>query len=214
MSDVRIDVIAIGSLAANKYWNEKTAVREEYSTATLVRAGKLVLMVDPGWPAEVLRSALYYRSGLAPDAVTHVFVTHLDASHMRGIGLFGKAKWLAYEEELRYAQAEWPPDAPGRQALARLKAAPEKFAPGVDLYPTFGHTPGHASIFAYTPTQGTIIAGDAVLTRDHFEHGDLGEAPWDLEKAKLSLQDIVEIAEIVVPGHDSLFVCRGAGGLA
>ena len=53
MSDVRVDIIAIGSLAKNKYWGEKTPVRNEYSTTTLVRAGKLVLAVDPGWPEEV-----------------------------------------------------------------------------------------------------------------------------------------------------------------
>jgi len=213
MSEVRVDVIAIGSLARNKYWNEKAAARQEYATATLVRSGKTAVLVDPGWPADVLRSALLYRAGLGPQAVTHVFVTHLDAAHFMGIGLFEKARWWAYDEELRYADAEWPPEAPGRKVLARLAPAPEKFAPGIDLYPTFGHTPGHASVLVYTATSSTVIAGDAVLTREHFERGDLGEGPWDLEKAKVSFQDIVEIADTIVPGHDNLFTCRGAGTL-
>ena len=213
MSDVRVDVIAIGSLARNKYWNEKAAVRTEYSTVTLVRSGKVCLVVDPGWPAEVLRSALFYRSGLEPKAVTGVFLTHLDPAHYGGLALFEKAKWWAYEEEIRYADAEWSPDAPGRAILGRLDAAPEKFAPGVDLYPTFGHTVGHASVLVYTATQSTIIAGDAVLTAEHFERGDLGDPPWDLEKAKTSLQDIVEVADFIVPGHDNLVMCRAGGGL-
>ena len=212
MADVRLDVICIGSLARNKYWNEKAAVREEYATATLVRSDEMVLMVDPGWPAEVIRSALYYRAGLEPEAVTHVFLTHFDRAHRRGIGLFKKAAWWMYEEEIRYAQAELPPDAPDREVLDRLKAAPEKPAAGVDLYPTFGHTPGHASLLVYSAIQGTVVAGDAVLTREHFERGDLGEPPWDLAKAKESLRDLVEVADVIVPGHDNLFVCHGGAG--
>ena len=39
MSDVQVDVLAIGSLAKNRYWNEKAAVRNEYATTTLVRSG-------------------------------------------------------------------------------------------------------------------------------------------------------------------------------
>ena len=213
MSDVRVDVLAIGSLAKNKYWNEKSPVRQEFATATLVRSGDVVLVVDPGWPAEVLRAALYYRAGLEPQAVTHVFLTHFDPAHMGGIGLFEKAKWKMYEEEIRYAEAEVAAGAPERAALARLAPAPVKFAPGVDLFPTFGHTPGHASVLVYTALETLVIAGDVVLTRDHFEHGDLGESPWDLAKAKVSLQDVAEIADIIIPGHDNLLLCRAAGGL-
>jgi len=212
MADVRIDVIAIGSLAKNKYWNEKVPQREEYATATLVRSGDAAILVDPGWPAEVLRSGLFYRAGLEPDAVTHVFLTHFDPAHRQGIGLFPKAVWWMYAEEIAYAEAEPAADATAGRVLSRMKAAPDKLAPGVDLFPTFGHTPGHTSLLVYTPTETTILAGDVALTRDHFEHGDLGEGPWDLEKAKASFQDVVEMADTIVPAHDNLFVSR-AGGL-
>jgi len=211
MSDVRIDVIAIGSLAKNKYWREKTPVRQEYATTTLVRSGDLVMIVDPGWPADVLAAALFYRAGLKADAVMCVFLTHFDACHFGGIGLFPGAKWLAYEEELKYADAEVAAESPEREVLARLSAAPEKFAPGVDCFPTFGHTPGHSSVLVYSAMQTAIVAGDAVLSREHFERGDLGDKPWDLVKAKESFQDVLEIADIIVPGHDNLFVARAPG---
>lgn len=213
MSGIRLDIVAIGDLAKNRYWDEKAPKREEYATATLVRSGGVTLLVDPGWPAEVLRSALYYRTGLDPKAVTHVFLTHFDPAHRQGIGLFPKATWWMYEEEITYVDAELAPDAPARDVLVRLKAVPDRLGPGVDLFPTFGHTPGHASLLVYTPTETTIVAGDAVLTRDHFEHGDLGDVPWDLVKAKESFQDVLEMADLIVPSHDNLFVSR-AGGLA
>jgi len=213
MGDVRVDVLVIGDLAKNTYWGEKADVRQEYATATLVRAADMVLVVDPGWPAEVMRSALYYRAGLEPQAVTHVFLTHFDPAHCGGAGLFEKAKWWIYEEEIRWAEAEPAAGDPGRAVLKRVHPAPEKLAPGVDLFPTFGHTPGHASLLAYTAMETLVVAGDAVLTREHFEHGDLGEGPWDLVKAKESFGDVMEIADLVVPGHDNLFVSRASGGL-
>jgi glyoxylase-like metal-dependent hydrolase (beta-lactamase superfamily II) len=70
-----------------------------------------------------------------------------------------------------------------------------------------------AMILAYTALESILIAGDVVLTRDHFESSDLGEMPWDLEKAKVSFQDVMEIADQVVPGHDNVFVCRAGGGM-
>jgi len=213
MSDLRADVLAIGSPAQNVYWNETAPVRHAYATATLVRSGEMILVVDPGWPADVLRAALYYRAGLEPAAVTHVFLTHFDAAHFAGIGLFADAAWSMYEEEIRWAKADAPAGDAGRQVLKRITAAPESFAPGVDLFPTFGHTPGHASVLVYTALESLIVAGDAVPTRDHFEHGDLGGEPWDLQKAKESFQDVLEIADLIVPGHDNLFVCRSPGGL-
>lgn len=213
MSDLRIDVIAIGSLAKNKYWGENSRVRAEYATATLVRSGKAVILVDPGWPAEVMRSSLFYRAGLEPGAVTHVFLTHFDPSHYGGIGLFQKAVWWAYEEEIRYADAETAVDSPSRDIVSRLVPAPEKLAPGVDLYPTFGHSAGHASLLACPATHSVVIAGDAVLTQEHYERADLGDKPWDLTKAKSSFQDIMEIADMVVPGHDNQFICRAGGGI-
>jgi len=181
MGDIRFDVLAIGSLAANAYWGEKTPVRNEYATCTLVRSGDVTLVVDPGWPAEVLRSALFYRAGLAPEAVTHVFLTHFDPAHFLGIDLFDGAAWSMFDEEIRYARAKGDTDGLGGQVIERARPAPETL---------------------------TVVAGDIVLARDHFEHGRLEDEPWDLEKARESFRDVLEIADLVVPGHDNLLVCR------
>jgi glyoxylase-like metal-dependent hydrolase (beta-lactamase superfamily II) len=211
MPDVRLDIVAIGSLAKNKYWREKSPQRKEYATTTLVRAGDLLMIVDPGWPADVLKASLFYRTGLEPEAITHVFLTHFDACHFGGIGCFPRATWTAYDEEIRYADAEVSEGSPERAVLARLTAAPDRFAPGVDLFPTFGHSPGHTSILTYTALQATMIAGDAILAREHFEQGDLGDKPWDLVKAKESFQEVLEIADMIVPGHDNLFAAKASG---
>ncbi len=211
MSDARLDVIVIGNLARNKYWGEKRPVREEYATATLVRSGETVLLVDPGWPGKVLQRALFYRAGLEPGAVTHVFLTHFDPKHLWGLALFPEAVWWMQEEEIRYVEAE------REEAIAalprRFEAVPENLAEGVDLFPTPGPAPGHASLLVLSPTTTSVVAGDIVLTQDHFERGDLGEAPWDLEKAHASFRDVAEIADVIVPGHDNVFLSRSGTGM-
>jgi len=212
MSEAQLDVLAIGTLARNRFWDEETDVREEFATVSLVRSGKAVIVGDPGWPAEGLEAVLYYRSGLRPETVTHVFLTHVEPAHLRGIGAFAKAKWLAYGEEIVYARSELCGDPAVAAVVARLVEAPEKLAPGVDIFPTPGHSPGHTSLMVNTPVQTTIVAGDAVLTRDHLEHGDLGPTVYDREAAGESFQELLEVADFLVPGHDNLQWLRSGFG--
>jgi glyoxylase-like metal-dependent hydrolase (beta-lactamase superfamily II) len=212
MSDLMVDVLAIGTLARNRFWDETSDVREEFSTVSLVRGSGHVIVVDPGWPEDVLRGVLFYRAGLRPDAVTDVFLTHVDAAHIRGAGLFTEARWLAYEEELVWARAELGGDEELEALVARVVEAPQRIAPGIDIFPAPGHSPGHTALMVNTPTDTTFIAGDAILTRDHLEHGDLGPTLWDREKAEESFRDLLEIGDFIVPGHDNLVWLRARQG--
>lgn len=213
MSEIRLDVLAIGTLARNRFWDEKADVREEFATVCLVRSGETVLVVDPGWPAEVLDAVLFYRAGLRPEAVTHVFLTHVDPAHARGAGLFDGARWMAYDEEILFARSELRGDKPMDDIINRLVEAPEKIAPGIDIYPTPGHSPGHTSLMVNTPIQTTVLAGDAILTGDHLEHGDLGPRLYDRDKAEESFRELIEIADFIVPGHDNVVWLRSGFGL-
>jgi glyoxylase-like metal-dependent hydrolase (beta-lactamase superfamily II) len=208
MSELRLDVLAIGTLARNRFWNEKADVREEFATTSLVRSADATIVVDPGWPADVLEAVLFYRAGLRPGDVTHVFLTHVDPAHLRGIGLFETARWLAYEEELVYARADLGGDEVLDSVVGRLSPSPDRIAPGVDIFPTPGHSPGHTSLMVNAPTETTFLAGDAVLTRDHLAHGDLGPTLYDRDRAEESFREILETADLVVPGHDNLLWLR------
>ena len=213
MSDVRVDVLAIGTLARNRFWDEGVTAREEFSTVSLVRGGDRVIVVDPGWPQEVLEGVLFYRAGLRPAAVTEVFLTHVDPAHLRGIGLFPDARWLAYEDEIVYARAELGGDEQLDRILGRLVEAPERIAPGVDIFPAAGHSPGHTALMVNTPMDTTFVAGDAILTRDHLEHGDHGPTLYDREKAEESFGELLETGDFIVPGHDNVVWLRSRHGL-
>jgi len=97
--------------------------------------------------------------------------------------------------------------------IKKLVAAPEKIAPGLDIFPTPGHSPGHASLLVYTALETTVVAGDAALTRDYVEHGDLGSTLYDRDKAEDSFREVLEIGDFVVPGHDNIVWLRSTPGM-
>ena len=101
-------VISIGTLSKNPLWQERSAVRTSHSTTTLIRSAGAVILVDPSLPAQILEARLFERTGLKPEAITHVFLTNLKPVHRRGLDLFPKAIHWAGEMELDVA----------RQALA------------------------------------------------------------------------------------------------
>jgi len=208
MSELRADVLAIGTLSQNRFWNEQQDVREEVSTCVLVRGGDVCLVVDPGWPEQVLRAVLFYRAGLEPADITDVFLTHLDPAHVGGTGLLAKARWLAYEEEIAYGKEQLQDEDALGPLLARLDAAPEHIAEGIDIFPTPGHSPGHTSLMVNTPMATTFIAGDVALTGDHLACGDMGSTVWDRDRAEESFRELLEIGDFVIPGHDNIVWLR------
>jgi glyoxylase-like metal-dependent hydrolase (beta-lactamase superfamily II) len=227
-------VVSIGALSKNALWNERTPVRTSHATTTLIRTvaaeGKAAveLLVDPSLPGQILEARLFERSGLQAAAITHVFLTNWRPVHRRGLEHFSQAVWWMSQAEIDAANAalDGAENSARRQGepvddliekeralLARVAAAPDVLAAQVDLYPLVGYTPGQSGLLISEATRTTIVAGDAVPTGAHFLVGQVLPDCWDLEKAKESLGEMYEVADMVVPGHDNLFLTprMGAG---
>lgn len=213
-------VISIGTLSKNPLWQERVAVRTSHSTTTLIRSASAVILVDPSLPAHILEARLNERTGLKPDAVTHVFLTNLKPVHRRGLDLFPHAVHWAAEMELEIARQalttaarHLPQDADGqtklteeRQLLAAIRPAPDQLVEGVDLFPLPGYTPGQAGLLLKFAARTVMITGDAVPTQGHFEAGQVFQESFDISQAKESLTEVYEIADVIVPGHDNVFI--------
>ncbi len=226
MASTRIDVISIGSLSRNRLWGESTAVRTAHATTTLVRSEKKTILVDPGLPAPALAARLFERTGMKPEAIDTVFLTNARPAHRAGLSLFTKAKVLIHELEqdsyvaqLRGLIDQAPEDDEDRAAMLReleivksFQPADDKLAANVDLFPLFGYTPGTCGLLVSTPLTSTLIAGDAVPTLDHFLAGQVLPDSADIKAAQEAMAEVYEIADLIVPGHDNLFVNpRGQG---
>ena len=235
MPSPRIDVISIGTLDRNLLWKETRPVRTPHATCTLVRAagrGKGMgtgasILVDPGLPPLAMKARLEERVGPAEAAaVSAIFLTSFRPPHRMGVGLYPDVPVYLNAPELAHARAEL--DALRRRAreegvdaaplddalrlLDRAKAAEDVLAPQVDLFPLPGYTRGTAGLLVSAAASTTLIAGPAVPTREHFLAGQLSPDVFDQEQAAESLREAYEIADVVVPGFDNLFLSpRGYG---
>ena len=212
-------IISIGALSVNELWPHQGPARTPHATTTLITTGKRRILVDPGLPAQIITARLAERCGLGPDDITDVFLTSFRPSHRHGLEGFPEARWLISEREREavgtnlVARFEDAPDDEVRAILQREVAllqrcepAPDKLAEGVDLFPLYGFTPGTCGLLLSHPSRTTLVAGDAVPTVEHLEHGRVLRGGFDLEAAQESLKEAIEIAEVIIPGHDNVFI--------
>ncbi|SUS06563.1 conserved hypothetical protein [uncultured Defluviicoccus sp.] len=198
----RWDIVTVGNLARNVYWGEvpPRQYRPTLCTCTLIQGEGFRLLTDPSLAsAEQMATELDRRSGLKIAAIDSVFVTHHHGDHWAGLAHFPDAKWFA---------------APGvAQEINATKKLPKPVEPAggsafaaIELVPTPGHTLSHHSLRFDCAGFSVVIAGDAVMTRDHF-HDRLGHHnSVDLTLAAKSIDRIAGLADIVVPGHDNYFL--------
>jgi glyoxylase-like metal-dependent hydrolase (beta-lactamase superfamily II) len=69
---------------------------------------------------------------------------------------------------------------------------------------TNGHVPGHASVIIHNGDQPTIIAGDALLTREHDENV-FTMIPHNREQFQHDRARILNMGGRIIPGHDLEF---------
>jgi glyoxylase-like metal-dependent hydrolase (beta-lactamase superfamily II) len=220
MASIRFDVISIGTLSRNRLWNEQQPVRTPHATTTLIRTPHHHILVDPGLPAPALAAHLFERTGLGPEKIDTVFLTNFRPAHRAGLELFDRSRLLIHEVEQQAVSqhldsllAEAPAEDIDHKVIERERRLLEKFRPApdqldenVDLFPLYGYTPGNCGLLLSLPTTTALIAGDAVPTRDHFLAGQVLPDAYDIHTAQESLREVYEIADLIVPGHDNLFI--------
>jgi glyoxylase-like metal-dependent hydrolase (beta-lactamase superfamily II) len=168
------------------YTGERTA-----SSIVLVRDGDARIVVDPGM---VARRALILdplrELGVAPEAVTHVFLSHHHPDHTMNVALFQQAEvidfWARYVDDL------WL-DMPGDGY---------RLSPKSTLSLTPGHTAQDASLI--------VEADDGVYAMTHlWWHADRTPTidPYAEDQAALDAgrERVLAIADVVIPGHGGPF---------
>ena len=217
-------VISIGTLSRNRLWGEAAPLRTAHATTTLVTAGTRQVLVDPSLPAPALAARFNERTGRTLADVTDVFCTTLRPVHRRSIAALADAAWWVHGEELAAyrrhleelkgsAERLDPADAEAvdddLRLLDRFRAAPEQFDEQVTVYPMAGPSPGSAGLLLTPPTMTVVIAGDAAVTAEHVRRGQVWEGCADTEAAVRTLQDCLELADVLVCGHDNVLVLPG-----
>jgi glyoxylase-like metal-dependent hydrolase (beta-lactamase superfamily II) len=88
--------------------------------------------------------------------------------------------------------------------LRRCEPAPDRLAPGVDLYPLPGLSPGLCGLLIANQNHTTIVCGDAIQTVEYLEQGKI--LPWveNLDQAQESFKEAVELADSLILGRDNI----------
>ena len=164
------------------------------SSISLVQDGDARIVVDPGMVAR--RSLILdplRELGVAPEAVTHVFLSHHHPDHTVNIALFPNAEvvdfWARYRNDLWLDHAG---DGYRLSAHAQLWLTP-------------GHTGEDASLM--------VQADDAVYVMTHLwwhqdrspEVDPLGDDQAAIESGRAR---VLAAADIVIPGHGGAFRVR------
>ncbi len=164
------------------------------SSVVLVRDGDALIVADPGM---VARRGLILEPlaalGVAPEAVTHVFLSHHHPDHTVNIALFPNAEvvdfWARYKDDL------WLDHDGDGYALS----------PNTELWLTPGHTEEDATLI--------VRADDGVYALTHLwwysdrtpEVDPLGA---DQEAIVRNRERVLAVADVVVPGHGPAFRVR------
>jgi glyoxylase-like metal-dependent hydrolase (beta-lactamase superfamily II) len=211
-------IISIGALSTHELWDKKMQPRTAHATTTLVRSGDRVILVDPGLPSPVIHARLGERAGLDAQDVTDVFLTNFRPAHRRGLDGFPHARWLISEAEREAVGMmlvehlhEQSGDAQVCQMLEgdiallkKCRAAPDQLAKHVDLFPLPGFTPGTCGLLLSEPRRTIMIVSDAIATEEHLQQGRVLRGAYDVHQAQESFTEAVEIADVIVPGHDNV----------
>lgn len=204
------DVIVIGHQRYNVYFDETAENpprgKPVTCTSTLIRGkqkdGKpYALLIDPttrNTPEEFYFD-LSRRTGLGPKDITHCFVTHEHFDHIEGLSYFPNAIWFAEKNNLPWSGASMLVD------KAKFISVEGEFLPGVYAYPLPGHTNTLCGVAFLYEGRRYIVAGDAVVSRHHFKDY-ANNFEDDVKQARLTQLEIKETFDVVIPGHDNLFL--------
>lgn len=221
-------VISIGSLSAHPLWGERAPARTGHATTTLISTGERRILVDPGLPAPALLARLSERANLGPGDITDVFLTSFHPECRRALGAFEDADWwisqaeresvgVALAQRLKAIRTgEGIEEGGGHDAglvealaqdvalLQRCKPPEDRLAERVSLFPMPGVTPGLCGLLVETPRFAVLICGDAIPTIEHLEQGRIQPGAADVEKARASFEEALEVADVLIPGRDNL----------
>jgi glyoxylase-like metal-dependent hydrolase (beta-lactamase superfamily II) len=97
--------------------------------------------------------------------------------------------------------------APERFVWVENSALPE----GLEAHVTSGHVPGHVSILVPNGGDRTVIAGDALLSREHDDQ-ILTMIPYNREQFRRDREGILAMTGRIMPGHDMPFQAEPVRG--
>jgi N-acyl homoserine lactone hydrolase len=171
---------------------EGARVLDASSTVTVISSGGSLIVVDTGSIslADELNAALA-KADVLPEEVDVLVNTHLHMDHCGCNDMFVNARRYAH-------RLENPP-------IGTVSAEEGmEIGDAVSIIETPGHTRGSISVLVRSDAD-YIVCGDALPTKTNYETMSPPAINMDRRLAVSSMERIIHMADIVVPGHDAPF---------
>jgi N-acyl homoserine lactone hydrolase len=170
----------------------RTVIRDCSSTVVLVRAGRRVIVVDPGAMGFQRRVLAGLRAaGVRPEDVDTVVNTHMHLDHTYNDHLFPNA--VVYTPTSIWRSGE------GNRVDIYSKTTDLKIR-GIKFMSTPGHTDKHISVLVDSDRGKVVIAGDAVR-ESVIASGRRPLKYHDPDGYVESMKRIFSVADEIIPGH-------------
>lgn len=202
MGEFRLDGGAMFGVVPKVLWekvapaDEKNRIRMNVRSL-LVRGNGRTILVDSGlgerWtPKQREMYAIDHsrfetnrslaKLGLKVDAITDVVLSHLHFDHVGGALSFSKATYYVQKKNISHAHAPTEKDKASflaetidpvlKSDRVKIVDGDYEIAPGVKIWVTHGHTPGHQMLKVSDGKRAVVSCGDTIPTSAHIP------VPW------------------------------------
>jgi glyoxylase-like metal-dependent hydrolase (beta-lactamase superfamily II) len=190
---MKVQILKPGILIRDRFGN----ILEASSTVVLIQTQNQNIIVDTGMPEDrgIILETLEHFNLVAVN-INILINTHLHNDHCGNNWIFKNADHLASPNEGGF----------DKKTMIAVNEG-YKIDQNIKIIETPGHTRGSISVVAKVPEENRtyVISGDAIPIQDNYLKWVPPGINFDPEISLKSMQRIVDIADIVIPGHDSAF---------
>lgn len=161
------------------------------------------------------------RRGLTGSDVDAVVFTHAHWDHIQILDPFDRAVFHVHPAELNYiknphagdhATPRWTKAVLDQYDVREVVGGTE-LIPGVAVVEAPGHSAGTIAVAVTTDEGIAVVTGDAIQTGEVATSRRNGLVFWDEAQANQSVTHLVEMADLIYPGHDRAFRLSPGGAV-
>jgi N-acyl homoserine lactone hydrolase len=154
-----------------------------------------------------------FKAGLTVDDIDQVALTHVHWDHVQNVDLFPNATIVVSAAELDSVRGTaardlvtpaWTRYLFEGAGIREVKPGDE-LVPGVEIVDAAGHTAGSIAFALDVDGEKHVVTGDALPWAEVARLQQSALVFWNLERSQQTIRDLVDLADVIYPGHDRPF---------
>ena len=200
---IKIDVLISGTHKTVEDSEDFTVIDPHTSSVTLLRTNNNNILVDAGGRGFYKKICARLKEfGLKPDDIDILILTHFHLDHVYNLAIFGKARvlgWRHFWDKRKTTKIK---------KINMYEINMYEVVPGISIFQTPGHAEEHLVVLVQeSDDSNTVIAGDAI-NKTYHDEGRIAAFRYDEGLYRESADKIIEIADLIIPGHGKPFKAR------